>query len=215
MVLSPACNGFCCECTYTTHQHADRSFLFIEFHGCYEGGLVLRSTTSFATTELTAKISLINLHESTHQIVIIMLLHRMHELVMNHPRRRVTYPKLTLQRQGREPCFRLADHIDRLKPDGEPGLGPDLEGRHWTREIKINSGQGLRLLLNDGSRVVLRLSGTGTQGATLRVYLESYVPPSGDLGQDPQVALGDLISAIDALAEIKARTGMERPTVIT
>jgi phosphoglucomutase len=79
----------------------------------------------------------------------------------------------------------------------------------------LTSGQGLRLLLDDGSRVVLRLSGTGTQGATLRVYLESYVPPSGDLGQDPQVALGDLISAIEALAEIQVRTGMERPTVIT
>ncbi len=79
----------------------------------------------------------------------------------------------------------------------------------------LTSGQGLRLLLNDGSRVVLRLSGTGTQGATLRVYLESYVPPSGDLSQDPQAALGKLITAIDALAEIQARTGMERPTVIT
>ncbi|MFN5163062.1 MAG: alpha-D-glucose phosphate-specific phosphoglucomutase [Cyanobacteriota bacterium] len=79
----------------------------------------------------------------------------------------------------------------------------------------LTSGQGLRLLLDDGSRVVLRLSGTGTQGATLRVYLESYVPPSGDLNQDPQVALGDLISAIDELAEIRVRTGMERPTVIT
>jgi phosphoglucomutase len=79
----------------------------------------------------------------------------------------------------------------------------------------ITTGQGLRLLLDDGSRVVLRLSGTGTQGATLRVYLESYVPPSGDLGQDPQVALADLISAIDALAEIRVRTGMEKPTVIT
>jgi phosphoglucomutase len=79
----------------------------------------------------------------------------------------------------------------------------------------LTQGQGLRLLLDDGSRVVLRLSGTGTQGATLRVYLESYVPPSGNLGQDPQAALGDLISAIDALAEIKPRTGMERPTVIT
>ncbi|MFO7628981.1 MAG: alpha-D-glucose phosphate-specific phosphoglucomutase [Prochlorococcaceae cyanobacterium] len=79
----------------------------------------------------------------------------------------------------------------------------------------LTSGQGLRLLLDDGSRVVLRLSGTGTQGATLRVYLESYVPPSGDLAQDPQVALAGLISAIDGLAEIKARTGMERPTVIT
>jgi phosphoglucomutase len=79
----------------------------------------------------------------------------------------------------------------------------------------ITSGQGLRLLLDDGSRVVLRLSGTGTQGATLRVYLESYVPPSGNLDQDPQEALGDLISAIDDLAEIKARTGMDKPTVIT
>ncbi|MEY3544876.1 MAG: hypothetical protein RLZZ247_1033 [Cyanobacteriota bacterium] len=79
----------------------------------------------------------------------------------------------------------------------------------------LTSGQGLRLLLDDGSRVVLRLSGTGTQGATLRVYLESYVPPSGNLNQDPQEALGDLISAIDALAEIKLRTGMSKPTVIT
>ena len=79
----------------------------------------------------------------------------------------------------------------------------------------LTSGQGLRLLLDDGSRVVLRLSGTGTQGATLRVYLESYVPPSGNLDQDPQAALGDLITAIDQLAEIKSRTGMDRPTVIT
>jgi phosphoglucomutase len=79
----------------------------------------------------------------------------------------------------------------------------------------LTSGQGLRLLLNDGSRVVLRLSGTGTQGATLRVYLESYVPPSGNLQQDPQEALADLITAIDALAEIKSRTGMDKPTVIT
>ena len=77
------------------------------------------------------------------------------------------------------------------------------------------TGQGLRLLLDDGSRVVLRLSGTGTQGSTLRVYLESYVPPGGDLNQDPQAALGDLIEAIDTLAEIKVRTGMDRPTVIT
>ncbi|MFM7456815.1 MAG: alpha-D-glucose phosphate-specific phosphoglucomutase [Vulcanococcus sp.] len=79
----------------------------------------------------------------------------------------------------------------------------------------LTSGQGLRLLLDDGSRVVLRLSGTGTQGATLRVYLESYVPPGGNLAQDPQQALGALISAIDGLAEIKSRTGMARPTVIT
>ncbi|MEA5414991.1 alpha-D-glucose phosphate-specific phosphoglucomutase [Synechococcus sp. BA-132 BA5] len=79
----------------------------------------------------------------------------------------------------------------------------------------ISKGQGLRVLLDDGSRVVLRLSGTGTKGATLRVYLESFVPSSGDLNLNPQLALKDLIDAIDALAEIRVRTGMEQPTVIT
>ncbi|MEO1003076.1 MAG: alpha-D-glucose phosphate-specific phosphoglucomutase [Cyanobacteria bacterium J06638_7] len=79
----------------------------------------------------------------------------------------------------------------------------------------LTTGQGLRLLLDDGSRVVLRLSGTGTQGATLRVYLESYVPPEGPLSQAPQLALGELIGAVDQLAEIRTRTGMARPTVIT
>jgi phosphoglucomutase len=110
--------------------------------------------------------------------------------------------------------------------DMQPGLvGQNFAGRSiaiaddfaYTDPVdgSLTSGQGLRLLLDDGSRVVLRLSGTGTQGATLRVYLESYVPPSGNLGQDAQVALGDLIAAIDGLAEIKTRTGMDRPTVIT
>jgi len=79
----------------------------------------------------------------------------------------------------------------------------------------LTTGQGLRILLDDGSRVVVRLSGTGTKGATIRVYLESYVPSSGDLHQDPQVALADMIEAINQLAEIQVRTGMDRPTVIT
>ena len=75
--------------------------------------------------------------------------------------------------------------------------------------------QGLRILLDDGSRVIVRLSGTGTKGATLRIYLESYVSPRGDLNQNPQHALLDLIKAIDSLAELRERTGMNQPTVIT
>ena len=121
-----------------------------------------------------------------------------------------------------EAAHGLYDRIKAMLPQlvGQPFAGRTIataDDFAYTDPVdgSLTSGQGLRLLLNDGSRVVLRLSGTGTQGATLRVYLESYVPPSGDLGQDPQVALGDLISAIDALAEIKVRTGMERPTVIT
>ena len=79
----------------------------------------------------------------------------------------------------------------------------------------VTQGQGLRILLDDGSRVVIRLSGTGTKGATIRVYLESYVSNTGDLDQDPQVALAGMINAINDLAEIKQRTGMDQPTVIT
>ncbi len=79
----------------------------------------------------------------------------------------------------------------------------------------VTSNQGLRILLDDQSRVVLRLSGTGTKGATLRVYLESYVPSSGQLFQDPQEVLKPLISSIDSLAEITHRTGMSSPSVIT
>lgn len=114
---------------------------------------------------------------------------------------------------------------DRLKGMLPSLVGQDFAGRRISTaddfsysdpvDGSLTSGQGLRILLDDGSRVVFRLSGTGTQGATLRLYLESYVPSSGDLNQDPQTALADLITAADALAEIKTRTGMDRPTVIT
>ena len=73
----------------------------------------------------------------------------------------------------------------------------------------------MRILLDDGSRVLVRLSGTGTQGATLRVYFESFVESDGDITQDPQLALNPLINGIDSLAEISKRTGMSSPTVIT
>ena len=114
---------------------------------------------------------------------------------------------------------------DRLREMGPGLVGAGFAGRTIAVaddfsyrdpvDDSLTSGQGLRLLLNDGSRVVFRLSGTGTQGATLRLYLESYVPTGGNLNQDPQLALADLISAADQLAEIKTRTGMEQPTVIT
>ncbi len=75
--------------------------------------------------------------------------------------------------------------------------------------------QGLRILLESNSRVIVRLSGTGTQGATLRIYLERYVPPNENLNHDPQQALSDLISEINSLAEVQRITGMNTPTVIT
>jgi len=75
--------------------------------------------------------------------------------------------------------------------------------------------QGLRVLFQGGSRVVFRLSGTGTSGATLRVYIERYEADPSRHGMATDVALADLIEAAEALASIRARTGRERPDVIT
>jgi phosphoglucomutase len=75
--------------------------------------------------------------------------------------------------------------------------------------------QGIRIGFTDGSRIVFRLSGTGTVGATLRVYLETYEPPDGQHDLDTQRALGDLIAVADELAGIRERTGRSEPSVIT
>lgn len=79
----------------------------------------------------------------------------------------------------------------------------------------VSKNQGIRIGFTDGSRIVFRLSGTGTQGATLRLYLESYEPNIAKHHLDPQVALGDLIAIAEEIAQIKHYTGMEKPTVIT
>ncbi len=79
----------------------------------------------------------------------------------------------------------------------------------------VSRNQGLRVLFEDGSRIVFRLSGTGTEGATLRVYLESYEPNPSQHGLDAQAALGELIAIAGLLSGLKARTGREAPTVIT
>ena len=75
--------------------------------------------------------------------------------------------------------------------------------------------QGVRIIFQGGSRIVYRLSGTGTVGATLRVYIERYEPPQGDLAQGTQAALADLIGLSRKLGQIEARTGRTAPDVVT
>ena len=77
-----------------------------------------------------------------------------------------------------------------------------------------SKNQGVRVMFAGGSRIVYRLSGTGTVGATLRVYIERYEPPSGELGQETQAALADLIEISRDLAGIEARLGRSAPSVI-
>jgi len=79
----------------------------------------------------------------------------------------------------------------------------------------VSQGQGIRILFVDGSRIVFRLSGTGTEGATLRIYLESYEPDISKHHLDAQQALATLISIALGISELRQRTGRERPTVIT
>ena len=79
----------------------------------------------------------------------------------------------------------------------------------------VSAKQGIRILFADGSRIVFRLSGTGTAGATLRLYLERFEPDPKRHDQDTQEALANLIATAEQVAEIRSRTGRDAPTVIT
>ncbi|MCB1725246.1 MAG: alpha-D-glucose phosphate-specific phosphoglucomutase [Gammaproteobacteria bacterium] len=79
----------------------------------------------------------------------------------------------------------------------------------------VSSGQGIRIGFVDGSRVVFRLSGTGTVGATLRVYLEAYEPDPSRQQIETQAALARLINAAESVADIRATIGRDTPSVIT
>jgi phosphoglucomutase len=107
---------------------------------------------------------------------------------------------------------------------------PDLPGQRFG-DLEVESGddfsyadpvdgsvtdaQGIRIYFKGGARVVFRLSGTGTSGATLRVYLESYERDPQRHSEDPQQQLQPVIAAADAIAGITARTGRPAPSVVT
>jgi phosphoglucomutase len=77
------------------------------------------------------------------------------------------------------------------------------------------SQQGIRIMMTDGSRIVYRLSGTGTEGATLRVYLERYEADPSQHHIPTQQALAGLIAIADSVASIVMHTGRTNPSVIT
>ncbi|MGI9485614.1 MAG: alpha-D-glucose phosphate-specific phosphoglucomutase [Geminicoccaceae bacterium] len=82
-------------------------------------------------------------------------------------------------------------------------------------DSSVTEHQGIRIYYTSGARTVFRLSGTGTEGATLRVYLESYEADPAKHDQDLQQALASVIEAAEAVAEIKAQTGREGPSVVS
>jgi len=99
--------------------------------------------------------------------------------------------------------------------DGKPVAYADDFGYTDPIDGSVSQRQGIRIGFEDGSRIVFRLSGTGTVGATLRVYLESFEPDPTQQQTDPQMALANLIATANRLAEIETRTGRATPDVIT
>ena len=78
-----------------------------------------------------------------------------------------------------------------------------------------SEGQGIRIFVGDDSRIIYRLSGTGTEGATLRVYVERHEPDTELQGEDPQKALAELIELAKQVARIEHHTGRSAPSVVT
>ncbi|SUZ30874.1 Phosphoglucomutase [Roseibaca ekhonensis] len=110
----------------------------------------------------------------------------------------------------------LRAQLDKLAdlPAG-PLVVSEAEDFSYTDPVdgSVTAAQGIQIMFEGGARLVLRLSGTGTDGATLRVYMENF--ESADFGMDPQAALVDVIAAAEALAGIKTRLGRETPDVVT
>ncbi|RWR52410.1 alpha-D-glucose phosphate-specific phosphoglucomutase [Sinirhodobacter ferrireducens] len=112
----------------------------------------------------------------------------------------------------------LRARLDALKGMSSQGLVVESADEFcYTDPVdgSVSAHQGFRILFEGGSRVVLRLSGTGTEGATLRVYLERYVAGPEGLSEDPQAALAPIIAATEEIVGIKARTGRPGPNVIS
>ena len=102
------------------------------------------------------------------------------------------------------------------KKFGEYEVGfADEFSYHDPVDGSISKNQGIRIGFSNGSRIVFRLSGTGTVGATLRIYLERFEPDAAKHGQDAQVALAELIALAEQFCEVKKRTGRTEPDVIT
>lgn len=86
---------------------------------------------------------------------------------------------------------------------------------HDSIDGSVSNNQGIRILFTDGSRIVFRLSGTGTEGATLRIYLEAFEPDSSKHHLDAQLALAEMIQISLQISQLVERTGRVAPTVIT
>ena len=122
-------------------------------------------------------------------------------------------------------AVRAAEMIDALRtrldalPGQEFAAGTVATADEFAYDDPVDGsrseGQGIRISFSNGSRIVMRLSGTGTVGATLRVYLEAYESDPDRLQEEAEDALADVIASAEAIAGIKEFTGRDSPDVKT
>jgi len=86
---------------------------------------------------------------------------------------------------------------------------------HDPVDSSVSENQGLRVIFESGSRFVMRLSGTGTVGATLRLYLEKYEPADGDLNQDLQTMLSGIANIAEEITNLRTLTGRQNPSAVS
>ncbi|MHC3939128.1 Phosphoglucomutase [Paenochrobactrum sp. BZR 201-1] len=113
---------------------------------------------------------------------------------------------------------RLRDELASLSGttiDGQSIEKTDDFAYHDPVDQSVSAHQGIRILFNNGSRIVVRLSGTGTTGATIRIYIERYEANEDKLALDTQEALAELIVIAEKITQVKAITGFAMPTAIT
>ncbi|KAJ8682070.1 hypothetical protein QAD02_017862 [Eretmocerus hayati] len=152
------------------------------------------------------------------------------EILLDHWK---TYGRNFFTRYDYENCDadksnKMMEYIEELmkKPDF---VGTKLTSQSKTYVVKeadnysykdpidgsVASKQGLRILFDDGSRIIFRLSGTGSSGATIRLYIESYESDPATFTQDPQTVLKPLVDISLTLSKLQEYTGRDKPTVIT
>ncbi|KAJ1719177.1 hypothetical protein LPJ53_006012, partial [Coemansia erecta] len=114
--------------------------------------------------------------------------------------------------------------VDRLRKFADGGLVGQSFGEYKVAKVddfeytdpidgSVSKRQGVRVIFEDSSRIIFRLSGTGSQGATVRIYIEKYDP--SEFEADAQVALKPLVAAALEISKLDEFTGRKEPTVIT
>ncbi|MGB6229319.1 MAG: alpha-D-glucose phosphate-specific phosphoglucomutase [Litorimonas sp.] len=98
---------------------------------------------------------------------------------------------------------------------GETVSAADSFTYHDPVDGSVADNQGLRVMFDSGSRFVMRLSGTGTKGATLRLYLEAYEPADGTHDAELQARLAPIAAIADALTQLRATVGRDGPSVVS